>query len=502
MQKLHDQQRYTEQLRLIFAAILVAVLALVLQPIRCSAQALDAKENPPNVMEEKFPFPPPVQWKIGGSAFGEMEVSVIGLAWGPADSPQMMSKGSEVHGQGAAKVYPDRPYALGICLRAVLPKPTQPQTIEMSGLVRIKNLDGSIEYPSVLAASGFAGLFVFPGGVSDIPLLGSDIAEHWDFFPVSPQEKEFLFQVIPSMKSPILSFRVRVKDNKLYIEKVSPAKEGPIQFTAHYGGTQGADTRLWFELSVMGSELSGFSPGGQTGKTLWFKGKIDSLGNFKLGEYYPQDQTIGTLDGKLSEDYGQMSGYFAKPDGSGLEPFELHKTDPADYVPTGVPPCPTQNTPAGWKTYSNDKYRFCFSYPPTYTPVAKSEMEKDSDDWQCSSDFREAVEEGRSAQLQDSRNADACLCVNVANETWDLEGLSKSAPTGLESPPEPKIIEGQVFYYYGPGGGGVCYPDQFFFDLKGKPLYLAFTGPCVGDKTPTPATKEIEQKILATFKTF
>ena len=438
---------------------------------------------------------------MSAGMFGEMEISVVGLAWGPADSPQMISKASDVRGQGAPKLYPDRPYALGICLRVVLPKPTQPQSIMPSGLVRINNVKGSIEYPSVLTASGFAGLFVYPGGVTDIPLAGSDTTEHWDFFPVSPEEKEFLLQVIPSMKSPILSFRVRVKGNKLEIEKVSPENEPSVQFTGHYGGTVGANSRLWFELSVVGSELSGFSPGGQYEKTLWFKGKVDSLGNFKLGEYYPQKQQIGTFEGKFSEDYRQMSGYFAKVDGSGLEPFHLQRTDPVEFAPTGVAPCPTVNTPAGWKTYINQKYRFCFSYPPIYTPVSKAEMEKDSPDLQGSSDYIEAIEEGRSAQLQDSRHPDAALGVTVANEAWDLQSLMKYGPTGADSPPEPRIIDGQVFYYYGAGGGGVCYPDQFFYDLKGKPLYLAFTG-CTDDKTPPAETKEIEQKVLATFRTF
>jgi hypothetical protein len=483
--------------------ILLAVLPLV---VSLAGQEPGANQSTSKVLQETFEFPPPVQWKMGGSAFGEMEISVVGLAWGPADSPQMISKGGEVHGQGAPRIYPDRPYALGICLRAVSPKPTQPQTIQMSGLVRIKNLDGSIEYPSVLTTAGFAGLFVFPGGVSDIPFLGSDTAEHWDFFPVSPDEKEFLFQVIPPMKSPILSFRVRVKDNKLAIEKVSPATEAPIQFTAHYGGTLGADSRLWFELSIIGSELSGFSPGGQYGKTLWFKGKVDSLGNFKLNEYYPENQLMGILDGKFSQDYRQMSGYFSKPDGSGLEPFELEETDPPGLgVAPGVPPCPTEYKPAGWKTYVNDKYRFCFSYPPNYTPIAEPWQEKythDQGDPEYANAIREAVEEGRSAQLQDTRHPDDALWVSVDTKGWDLESLMKYEPTGQDSPPEPKIIDGQVFYYYGPGGGGVCYPDQFFYDLRGRPLSISFTGPCVDDKTPAPETKEIEQKILATFRTF
>jgi len=78
----------------------------------------------------------------------------------------------------------------------VSPKPTQPQTIQMSGLVRIKNLDGSIEYPSVLTTAGFAGLFVFPGGVSDIPFLEA-ILRSIGTSSRLPGREEFLFQVIP-----------------------------------------------------------------------------------------------------------------------------------------------------------------------------------------------------------------------------------------------------------------------------------------------------------------
>jgi len=488
----------------LFAASLLAILAVVLQIVLCSAQASDAKQAGPKVVEATFPFPPPMQWKIGGNPFGEMEVSIVGLAWGPADSPQMISKGSEVHGQGAAKDYPDRPYALGICLRAVLPRPAQPQTIQLSGLVRIKNVHGDIEYPSVLAASGFAGLFVVPAGVNDVPFHGGDTAEHWDFFPVSPEQKEFLFQVIPPSHTPILSFRVRVKDNGFELTKTSPESDEHLQFTAHYGGTVGAKSRLWFELSIVGADLSGDAPFAYGDKAAWLKGKVDSLGNFKLNEYYPESQLVGIFDGKFSQDYRAMRGYLSKPDGSGLEPFEFQETGPpglAGASAPGVPSCPTDNTPAGWKTYVNDKYRFCFSYPPNYTPIAEPWREY-TDDPEYFRQIGEAVDEGRAFYLQDTQHPDARLCITIATQAWDLNSLTKSAPTGQETPPEPKIIDGQVFYYYGPGGGGVCYPDQFFYDLRGKPLSISFSGPCVNDRTPTPATKEIEQKLLATFRTF
>ena len=42
----------------------------------------------------------------------------------------------------------------------------------------------------------------------------------------------------------------------------------------------------------------------------------------------------------------------------------------------------------------------------------------------------------------------------------------------------PERLE-QSFYYYGPGGGGVEYPDQYFLNLKRKTLLIIFDGPYI-----------------------
>lgn len=76
------------------------------------------------------------------------------------------------------------------------------------------------------------------------------------------------------------------------------------------------------------------------------------------------------------------------------------------------------------------------------------------------------------------------------------------APTGIESPPEPFPVGKNTFYYYGPGGGGVSYPDGYFFDLRGKLLVIDFDGPYENEKTPTPETKQMERKILESFQEF
>jgi hypothetical protein len=76
------------------------------------------------------------------------------------------------------------------------------------------------------------------------------------------------------------------------------------------------------------------------------------------------------------------------------------------------------------------------------------------------------------------------------------------APTGFDSPPEPQRIGQNTFYYYGTGGGGVSYPDGYYFNLHGKILAIDFDGPYENDKTPTPETNQMEQKVLASFREF
>ena len=53
-----------------------------------------------------------------------------------------------------------------------------------------------------------------------------------------------------------------------------------------------------------------------------------------------------------------------------------------------------------------------------------------------------------------------------------------------------------------PGGGGASYPDGYYFNLRGKILIIDFDGPYEDDKTPTPATKKLEKKVLGTFREF
>ena len=63
-------------------------------------------------------------------------------------------------------------------------------------------------------------------------------------------------------------------------------------------------------------------------------------------------------------------------------------------------------------------------------------------------------------------------------------------------------VGNKTVYYYGTGGGGVAYPDQFFFRLPSRLLQLVFNGPYRNDKTPDGRTKAIEKEILGSLETF
>lgn len=167
-------------------------------------------------------------------------------------------------------------------------------------------------------------------------------------------------------------------------------------------------------------------------------------------------------------------------------------------------PCPVNGAPSGWPTYIDRVHGFCFSYPSTYVPVAQPWLEKytHSPDKKSLEHLRKAAQEVRLLRLQNGRDTTASIVLFIENQPFNLESFVAGAPTGIEDPPEPKHFGIETFYYYGPGGGGVSYPDNYFFDLKGKTLTMTFDGPYVNDKTPSPVTKNMEERLLGTFRIF
>ena len=496
MQYLRGKQRPTEQGEPILAAILVAILAAVLAPVSCSAQSPDAKQAEPKVLEETFPFPPPLQWKLS-----DIELSVIGLAWGPADSPEMIAKGREAASRDKPAFLPDKTYALAVHFRAY--KPQLNQMVTQSQLARITDVAGDVEYAWELTPSGFVNV---RGATAAFSGVTTRTLEFWDFFPVLPEQRDFLFQVTPFYtRNPSLTFRIVIRDNKLLIVNPSPVPEAAVpDFSKRFSGSVGGETAVNWQLTKTGSKLSGTEQYVRIGQTLWLNGAVDSLGNFELKEYYPKDQLTGIFAGKFSKNLQEMNGYFSKPNGSGLQTFELTEVVPtpeAEESSNNNPPCPTPNAPADWKVYVNEKYRFCISYPPIYQTVSEPWLEKYTNSAESSKVVRLEAADGRLASFRNRQNPDLSIDILVGTEPFDLYRFVGQAPTGQEGPPEPRDIMGRTFYYYGPGGGGVCYGDQFFYNLRGKPLYIYFGG-CVNDKTPPPETKKIEEQMLATFRQY
>jgi hypothetical protein len=148
-------------------------------------------------------------------------------------------------------------------------------------------------------------------------------------------------------------------------------------------------------------------------------------------------------------------------------------------------PCATsaEAETSGWRVYIDRNNRFCFRYPTSYVPVSHPKAN-------C-----------RGPKLED-RKGGANIGICVPGEDFDLMAIAKMAPTGIDSPPEPRVIGENTFYYYGPGGGGVSYPDGYYYNLRGKSLVIDFDGPYANDKTPTDEAKRMEQKVLATFRRF
>ena len=302
-------------------AILSVFICLFLAAACLSATSAD-------VVEKKFSFPPPVQWKRGN-----WEVSLIGLAWGPANSPEMISKEHQaVFSREKPTFYPDWPYALALKLRAYSPSTTlNAEMYGGSGLVLIKNVSGDFQVPMVLSPTGFTPYSGSPGTM-DLAFKHSNTTEQWDFFPVSPRQKEFLFQSfafssLPSSRgAPNASFKVLIRHGDLVVVNALPETQNLCpDFTRSFSGTIGSGVPVSLQLAVQGANASGTEQYERIGKTLQITGHIDTFGNFELQEQYPNGQLTGIFKGEFSRGCQTMSGYFSKPDGSRLLPFELQQ---------------------------------------------------------------------------------------------------------------------------------------------------------------------------------
>ena len=104
--------------------------------------SVQAQSGPPEpsaakIVETNLPFPSPVQWATNGA-----EISLMHVARGPANSPEMLSKGRQKMVREQATFYPDRPYLLALGFRAKSMGAISAISYSTSGLVRVEDTDG------------------------------------------------------------------------------------------------------------------------------------------------------------------------------------------------------------------------------------------------------------------------------------------------------------------------------------------------------------------------
>jgi hypothetical protein len=165
-------------------------------------------------------------------------------------------------------------------------------------------------------------------------------------------------------------------------------------------------------------------------------------------------------------------------------------------------PCKTEDSHAGWQIYVNHDFRFCLLYPPTYREMPTPPP----DEFSSTRVFLSGLDlkhlpPGTHGGPTDNKAGIGFVYIPKPFSVRQMETCC--APTGQDDTPPATVRLGKsVFYFYGPGGGGVDYPDQYLMELNGKILSIEFGGPWKDSKSPIEETKRLETKILSTLQTY
>jgi hypothetical protein len=152
----------------------------------------------------------------------------------------------------------------------------------------------------------------------------------------------------------------------------------------------------------------------------------------------------------------------------------------------------------GWVEFVDQTNRFCFWYPPKYNRKAADAV---SVHWPTDRHILASLISSEPLHAHSDDKEPATIEIYVVAGVFSLKRLISDAPTGYDTPPTPKHFGANVFYYYGPGGGGVAYPDKYYFNLRGRALQIVFDGTYPGDgKSPNAETRAVEKVILSSFK--
>jgi hypothetical protein len=164
-------------------------------------------------------------------------------------------------------------------------------------------------------------------------------------------------------------------------------------------------------------------------------------------------------------------------------------------------PCGADTAHPGWRVYTNREFRFCLQYPPKYHEVPAPPPDQFSNTRRfLGSLVLNSLPLGTYGGAVDNKASIAFAYIPKHFSMSQMQACC--APTGADEPPAPVRLGRHVFYFYGAGGGGVDYPDEYLMEMNGKILLISFGGPWKESKSPIEETKRLEPKILSTLQTY
>jgi hypothetical protein len=169
-----------------------------------------------------------------------------------------------------------------------------------------------------------------------------------------------------------------------------------------------------------------------------------------------------------------------------------------------APTFPRQTKRVPLKTYANDVLGFELSYPSSYRredPQLPSHLAQwaKAEGWHV---LLHATTGKGKAQCDEGGECDKFgrLIVALDLRHFDLATIGQHYEHMGWFDAVPFRVGVHTFYYIGPGGGGVTYPDTFFYNLHGHILIIEFDGPYPPDrKSPSDAVKSFERVVLGSF---
>jgi hypothetical protein len=151
--------------------------------------------------------------------------------------------------------------------------------------------------------------------------------------------------------------------------------------------------------------------------------------------------------------------------------------------------------------YTNPEFRFCLQFPPNYHEApAPSPAEYSKTRVFLGSLILNTLPPGTHGSPVNNKASISFVYIPKRFSMSQMQTCC--APTGADDPPAPVRLGGHVFYFYGAGGGGVDYPDQYLMEMNGKILSIQFGGPWKDSKSPIEEMKSLETKILSTLQTY